>query len=176
MSAPQEATFSACRAAPTEGITTMPLSLSLAISSFFGASAKEATLTPCLMSRSTRSGASPASARRLTPKGLLVRCLTSPIAWSSSSKVIVAEARMPRPPAFAVAETSRGPATQPMPVWTTGWVTPVSSVSGVRRICGVTVSSSSQTFKFSPVSTNASRCSSAAPLRLSSKVKPCSKR
>ena len=100
MSAPQAATFSACRAAPTLGITTMPWSLSLAISSCFGASAKDATFTPCLISRSTRSGASPASARRLTPNGWSVRPFTSRIACSSSSYVIVALARMPSPPAF----------------------------------------------------------------------------
>ena len=35
-SAPQPATFSACRAAPTDGITTMPASLSFAIRSGFG--------------------------------------------------------------------------------------------------------------------------------------------
>ncbi len=119
-SAPQAATFSACLAAPTLGITTIPWSLSFAISSFFGASANEATLTPCLISRSTRSGASAASARRLTPNGWSVRPFTSRIACSSSSMVIVALARMPRPPAFAVPTTRRGPATQPIPVCTTG--------------------------------------------------------
>ena len=45
-SAPQPATFLACLAAPTDGMTTTPASLSLAISSGFGASAKDATLTP----------------------------------------------------------------------------------------------------------------------------------
>ena len=85
-SAPQAATFSACRAAPTDGITTMPWSLSRAISSCFGASANDATFTPCLISRSQRSCASPASARRLTPNGWSVRSLTSRIAFSSSSK------------------------------------------------------------------------------------------
>ncbi len=45
-SAPQAATFFACFAAPIDGITTMPCSLSFAISSGFGARANEATLTP----------------------------------------------------------------------------------------------------------------------------------
>src|SRR6195952_1662052 len=137
-SAPQAATFSACRAAPTLGITTMPWSLSFAISSCFGASANEATFTPCLISRSTRWGASPASARRFTPNGRSVRLFTSAMAWSSSSKVMVAEARIPSPPALAVPLTRRGPATQPMPVCTTGWRTPASSVSGVRGSCSIT--------------------------------------
>src|SRR4051812_17752882 len=136
-SAPQPATFSACRAAPTLGITTMPWSLSLAISSCFGASANDATLTACLMSRSTRSGASAASARKFTPKGWSVRPLTARMARSSSSCDMVALARMPRPPALAVPETSRGPATQPMPVCTTGCRTPASSVSGVLISCSI---------------------------------------
>ena len=42
-SAPQAATFSACRLAPMDGIVTMPASLSCAMSSRFGASANEAT-------------------------------------------------------------------------------------------------------------------------------------
>ncbi len=137
-SAPQAATFSACRARPTLGITITPASLSFAISSFLGASANDATLTPCLISRSTRSPASLASARRLTPNGWSVRLFTSRIARSSSSTVIVALARMPRPPAFAVPTTRRGPATQPMPVCTTGWRTPARSVSGVRSSCSIT--------------------------------------
>ncbi len=85
-SAPQAATLTACFAAPIDGITTMPWSLSFLIRSCFGASANDATLTPCLISRSQRSPASPASARRLTPNGWSVRLLTSTIACSSSSK------------------------------------------------------------------------------------------
>lgn len=137
-SAPQAATLTACLAAPIEGITTMPWSLSFLIWSCLGASANEATFTPCLISRSTRSPASPASARRLTPNGWSVRLLTSRIARSSSSKVIVALARMPSPPAFAVPEVSRAPETQPIPVCTTGCRTPTRSVNGVRRTGGVT--------------------------------------
>ncbi len=76
-SAPQAATFSACRRAPTDGITTTPASFSRAISSRRGASANEATRTPSLISRSIRSPASAASARRLTPKGSSVRARTS---------------------------------------------------------------------------------------------------
>src|SRR4051812_6670570 len=136
-SAPQDATFSAWRAAPTDGMTTTSWSFSLAMSSFLGASANDATLTPCSMSRSTRCGASPASARRLTPNGWSVRPFTSVMAWSSSSYVMVALARMPSPPALAVPDTSRGPATHPMPVCTTGWRTPTSSLSGVRSSCSI---------------------------------------
>ena len=42
------------------------------------------------------------------------------MASASSSSVMVAEARMPSPPALEVAATRRGPATQPMPVCTMG--------------------------------------------------------
>src|SRR4051794_7887540 len=136
-SAPHEATLTACFAAPIEGMTTMPCSFSVAISSGFGASANDATLTPCSMSSRHRSGASAASARRLTPNGWSVRALTSAIACSSSSKVMVALARMPSPPAFAVPLTRRGPETQPMPVCTTGCRTPTRSVNGVRSSCSL---------------------------------------
>ena len=47
----------------------------------------------------------------------------------------MALARMPRPPAFAVALTRRGPETQPMPVCTTGCRTPTRSVRAVRISC-----------------------------------------
>ena len=67
----------------------------------------------------------------LTPNGRSVEAFTFLIAVASSSMVIVAEARMPRPPALDVADTSRAPATQPMPVCTTGCSMPISSVSGV---------------------------------------------
>ncbi len=82
-SAPHAATFSAWRRAPMEGITTTPASLSRAISSREGASAKEATRTPSSMITVTRSAASPASARRLTPNGASVRERTSRIAERS---------------------------------------------------------------------------------------------
>ena len=133
-SAPQPATFLACLAAPTDGITTTPASLSFAIRSGFGASANDATLTPSRISRSTRSMASPASARMLMPNGLSVAALTLVTAVCSSSSVMVADARMPRPPALEVADTSRAPATQPIPVCTTGCSMPTSSVSGVRSL------------------------------------------
>ena len=58
--------------------------------------------------------------RRFTPKTASVRAFTSATAARNSSKVIVAEARMPSAPALAVAATSRGPATHPIPVWTMG--------------------------------------------------------
>lgn len=115
-SAPHAATFSACRRAPTDGTTTTPASLSVAISSREGASAKDATRTPSSTMIRTRSRASPASARRFTPNGASVRDLTFRTAARSSSRVIVAEARMPSAPASAVAVTRRGPATHPIPV------------------------------------------------------------
>src|ERR1022692_1303842 len=46
---------------------------------------------------------------------------------------MVADASSPSAPADAVAETSRGPATQPMPVWTIGYSIPNNSQIGVRR-------------------------------------------
>src|SRR6478735_3334292 len=136
-SAPHAATFTACLAAPIDGITTMSCSLSVAISSGFGARANDATFTPYSIRSWQRAGASAASARRLTPKGSSVRPLTSMIACSSSAKVIVAPARIPRPPALAVPLTRRGPETQPMPVWTTGCRTPTRSVNGVRISCSL---------------------------------------
>ena len=75
-SAPQPATFFACLARPTDGITTTPASLSFAIRSGLGANANDATLTPSRISRSMRSFASPASARMLMPNGLSVAALT----------------------------------------------------------------------------------------------------
>ena len=97
-SAPHAATFSACRRAPMDGMTTTPASFSSAISSRDGASANEATRTPSSMITRTRSRASPASARRLTPKGASVRDFTSRTADLSWSRVMVAEARMPSAP------------------------------------------------------------------------------
>ena len=85
-SAPHAATFSACRRAPMEGITTTPASFSSAMSSREGASAKDATRTPSSMMIRTRSRASAASARRLTPNGASVRDLTSRTAWRSWSR------------------------------------------------------------------------------------------
>src|SRR4029077_3419257 len=78
-------------------------------------------------SRSTRAAASSASARRVTPKGRSVRVRPSRIAPASWSSVIVADARIPSAPASAVALTRRGPATQPMPVWTIGTSMPKRS-------------------------------------------------
>src|SRR5689334_17874904 len=133
-STPHCATFSAWRLAPMEGITTTPASLSLAMSSCFGASANDATLTCSRISRSIRCVASGASARMFTPKGLVVRCFVSAIASRSWGKSMVPAARMPSPPAFDVAAARRGPATQPMPVWTIGYSTPTSSQN---RVCNV---------------------------------------
>ena len=75
----------------------------------------------------------------LTPNGLSVAALTFPIAVANSSRVMVADAKMPSPPALAVAETSRAPATHPIPVWTTGCSTPTSSVNGVRNFMNVSL-------------------------------------
>ncbi|CFR36790.1 N5-carboxyaminoimidazole ribonucleotide synthase [Mycobacterium tuberculosis] len=133
-SAPQAATLRACLAAPIDGMTTAPASLSRAISCCLGANANEATRTPSRIINSTRSPASAASARMFTPNGLSVTALTFVIAAASSSSVMVAEAKMPSPPALAVADTSRAPATQPIPVCTTGCSMPMSSVSGVRSL------------------------------------------
>lgn len=131
-SAPHAATFSACRRAPTDGMTTTPASLSSAISSLDGASANDATRTPSSTMIRTRSRASPASARRFTPKGApSVRDFTSRTASRSCAGVIVAEARMPSAPAFAVAETRRGLTTQPIPVCTIGRRMPTRRVSAV---------------------------------------------
>src|SRR5256714_755448 len=134
-STPHAATYSACRRAPSDGTTTTPASFSFPISSRFGASANEATRTPSLIRRPTRSAASPASARRFTPNGASVRSFTSRIAAASSSYDIVAEARIPSAPARAVAVTRWGPATQPIPVWTIGCRTPTRSVQRVRIRC-----------------------------------------
>lgn len=131
-SAPQAATFSACRRAPTDGTTRTPASFSSAISSRDGASANDATRTPSSTMIRTRSRASPASDRRFTPNGASVRDLTSLTADRSCSGVMVAEARMPSAPARAVAVTRRGPATHPIPVCTIGCRTPTRSVRAVR--------------------------------------------
>ncbi len=68
-----------------------------------------------------RSSMSGWSARRFTPNGLSVRLLhlVDGVA-RAASKVIVADARMPSPPAALVADVRRAPATQPMPVCTIG--------------------------------------------------------
>ena len=74
--------------------------------------------------RSTMSGW---SARRFTPKGRSVRLRTSLIAARSSSRSITAAARIPNPPALAVAAVSSGPDTHPMPVCTIGYSMPTRS-------------------------------------------------
>ena len=119
-STPHSATFSAWRRAPTVGMTNSPASLQRATNLGLGAWAKLATAAPAEIISSMRSPTSATSVRRLTPKGALVRLRTSAMARSSSASVMVAEARMPRPPASAVAAASRGPATHPMPVCTSG--------------------------------------------------------
>ena len=114
------ATFSAWRLAPTVTIVTTPASLSRATCSGRGAAAKLATGTPSAMISARRSAASGWLGSRLTPNGLSVRDLTFAIAARSSSRVIVADARMPSPPADEVAAVSCAPDTQPMPVCTIG--------------------------------------------------------
>ena len=119
-STPHSATFSAWRRAPTVGITNSPASLQRLTRAGLGAWAKLATVAPVSIISSIRSCTSATSVRRLTPNGAVVRLRTSAMAPASSSSVMVAEARMPRPPAAQVAATRRGPATQPMPVCTSG--------------------------------------------------------
>jgi hypothetical protein len=85
-----------------------------------GACAKLATFTCALISSSTRFITSAWSARRFTPKLRSVLSFTCWMACSSSSKVMVAAAKMPRPPAAEVADVSFAPETQPMPVWMMG--------------------------------------------------------
>ncbi len=119
-STPHSATFSAWRRAPTVGITNSPASLQRATSFSLGAWAKLATRAPVSIMSSMRSLTSATSVRRLTPNGAAVRARTSAMAAASWSSVMVAEARMPSAPASHVAATRRGPATQPMPVCTSG--------------------------------------------------------
>jgi hypothetical protein len=115
------------------GITTNPASRQRVTSSGLGAWAKLATFTPCSIISATRSPTSATSVRMLTPKGRSVRARTSAMAATNSSNVMVAEARMPKPPASAVAATNLGPATQPMPVCTIGNSTPTNSQKRVWR-------------------------------------------
>ncbi len=119
-SAPQAATFSACRRAPpTAGTTTTPASFSSAISSREGARAKDATRTPSSTMIRTRR---PRPRRRRAgdpPNGASVRDLTSRMACSQMVEGHrLRGGRDPSAPAFA-ADTRR-PATQPIPVCTTG--------------------------------------------------------
>ena len=101
------------------------------MSASFGAWAKLATFTCSSISSWMRSSMSAASARRLTPNGLLVRCRTCVMARRSWSKSMVALASSPRPPAAAVAAVSPAPETQPMPVCTIGYSTPITSQNRV---------------------------------------------
>ena len=119
-STPHSATFSAWRRAPTVGMTNSPASLQRVTRAGLGAWAKLATRAPVSIISSMRSCTSATSVRRFTPKGPLVRWRTSAMAVASSSRFMVAEARIPSPPASVVAATRRGPATQPMPVCTSG--------------------------------------------------------
>ena len=132
-SAPHAATFSACRRAPTDGIDDHARVLELG-DQLRGRGERERRHPHALLDDDPhplaarpprRPAGSPRRARR--PYG------TSPPVRrpGAASGVIVAEARMPSAPAFAVAETRRGPATQPMPVCTIGWRTPTSRVSAV---------------------------------------------
>ena len=67
-----------------------------------------------------RSSTSGWSERRFTPNGLSVRLLDLVDRLGQLVERHRALARMPRPPAALVADVSRGPATQPMPVCTIG--------------------------------------------------------
>ena len=119
-STPHSATFSAWRRAPTVGMTNRPASLQRATRAGLGAWAKLATRTPVSIIRAMRSPTSATSVRRLTPKGAVGPGPHLADGGGEFLQVMVAEARIPRPPALAVAATSRGPATQPMPVCTMG--------------------------------------------------------
>ncbi len=131
-STPHSATFSACRRAPTVGMTTTPWSLRVLTNRSPGAWAKLATLTPSRTMSAMRSSTSGWSERRFTPNGCPVRSLTEVIAALSSGTLMVALARMPSPPASLVAAVRRAPATHPMPVCTIGCRTPNSSHA---RVC-----------------------------------------
>ena len=102
------------------GITTMPASFSFLTIFSPGACANDATGTLALMMWSTRLSMSSASVRMLTPKFASVADLISSMACTICSKVIGADARMPRPPALDVAAVSLASATQPIPVCTMG--------------------------------------------------------
>ena len=119
-STPHSTTFSAWRRAPIVDITKRPASRHRLTSASLGAWAKLTTGTSFETTRAIRSETSATSVLRFTPNGESVRDRTSPIELLSWSRVMVAEARMPSPPAAAVADTSRGPATHPMPVCTMG--------------------------------------------------------
>jgi hypothetical protein len=119
-STPHAATFSACLRAPTDAIVTTPASFSAAIRCGFGARAKEAMGTRAPMTIATRSPASGASALIFTPNGPVVPAAVSLIAVWSSARLMVAEARMPSPPALPTAVTSRGPDTYPIALATIG--------------------------------------------------------
>ena len=129
--APSAATFSACRLAPTDGMTTRPASVSSRMTASFGASPNEATRTPCLTSSRARMSRSGASPRRFTPNGAAVSSLVLAIAASVSATVRVAAASTPSPPALHVAAVSSGVDTQPMPVCTIGYLMPSRSQAAV---------------------------------------------
>ena len=82
-------------AAPTVGITSTPASWQRAMASFVGAPAKETTVAPARVTKSSRSERSGWSARKFTPKGRSVRSRTERTAPSSCDGVIVTAARMP---------------------------------------------------------------------------------
>ena len=65
------------------------------------------------------------------PELLLWWAGVTPGGASAGSAGSRADARIPRPPAFAVADTRRAPATQPIPVCTTGCSMPMRRVSAV---------------------------------------------
>jgi hypothetical protein len=119
-STPHSATFSAWRRAPTVGMTNRPASLQRPPGPGW---APGRSWPPGPRSRSSGRCAratSATSVRRLTPKGAIGAGPHLGDGRRQLGSVMVAEARMPRPPASAVAATRRGPATQPMPVWTMG--------------------------------------------------------
>ena len=78
-----------------------------------------------------RASASGALGSRFTPKGASVTARTSSMAVRNSANVMVADARIPNPPARAVAAVSDAPETQPIPVCTIGSRTANNSVARV---------------------------------------------
>ena len=116
------------------GITTSPASRQRATRAGLGAWAKLATVTPAPI-MSVDPGLDVVG---VGPQVHPERAVGAPAHLAEGPGELVERSWSPRPgcparPAAAVAATSRGPATQPMPVWTTGYRTPVSSQSAVRR-------------------------------------------
>ena len=133
-SAPQPATFLACLAKPTDGITTTPASLSLAIRSGLGAKRERRHLDAFADEEvdavdGVAGVGADVDAERLVRGGLHL----------ADGGLQFVERHRGRGQDAEAARVGRRrhqprPATQPMPVWTTGCSMPISSVSGVRSL------------------------------------------